>query len=240
MNKVGVIVPTHKRPHLINRALASLAEQTVEDWHVAIIGNGMTDEEWLQYVDIPVDIEHIVAMRNYPHFANLAQACQFGLGFLMPSTQYVCVLEDDDEWNPQFIEKMTAVLDARPECAMAYCDEIEMDPDGVEVDWTDHPHMYTRDRLLAGNWIHFPVQMLRYSSMMRLGGFSWETSGAADWDIALRLSAWGIAHVRERLVTHHWLTSRYDPDPQNNCMRPELMRTANEWIKVRRQVGMYR
>jgi len=237
--KVGVIIPTHKRPKLIARAYASLKAQTHKNWHLVIIGNGMTDDEWGEYEELVIDRKKLRCSRNYPSFANVAQACQFGLAMLDGDTEYVAVLEDDDEWKPEFLTEMASALDYRPECSMAYCDEIELGPDGVEVDWTGHPEIFERSALLNANWIHFPVQMWRYHSLLKLGGFCVEVSGAADWDTALRLSAWGITHVRQKLAIHHWLTEKHDPEPQNNCLKPWLMEDANKWIKIRKDVRVY-
>ena len=238
--KIGVLMPTHKRPEIIWRAIDSLKKQTEKDFFLIVIGNGMTDAELLSYeFDRIKDVGRSFLIINYPHFANLAMALQMGLAFLPVGTKYVSVLEDDDEWHPDFLKKMSAELDRRQELVMAYCDEIELDPSGVEVDWTVHHDSYDREALLAGNWIHFPVQMWRYNALIGTGGFSPETSGSADWDIALRMSALGVYHLRERLATHHWLTDRFDNDPLNNCLDPKKMESANRWIEIRKRVGVY-
>jgi len=237
---ISVLVPTHKRPKLIHRALKSIENQTLQPNEVIIITNGMENHEVEAYdFDMLNSYDLVIMMINYPHFANLAQALQFGLAHTCTDADYVAVLEDDDEWHPEFLEKMSVALDERPNAAMVYCDEIELDHNGIEVDYTGHPEMFTRNALMMANWIHFPVQMWRYETLVSSGGFASETSGAADWDIALRMSAYGIYHLKEVLATHHWLTDRFSDEPLNNCLNPEKMRAANMWIEVRRKVGVY-
>lgn len=231
--RIGVLIPTHKRHDVIGRALASLEKQTVKPHSVIVIGNGMSDEEAAKY-----NVYGVSAFLNYPHFANIAQALQFGLAHLPTDTEFVSVLEDDDEWKPEFLERMSNELATR-HVAMVYCDEIEIDPHGIEVDWTGHPEFYSRKALLAGNWIHFPVQMWRYDALVSGGGFSSETNGAADWDIALRISKFGVYHLREKLCIHHWLSSRDDLSPKNNCLSPQKMSASNQWIAYRKQIGVY-
>lgn len=239
MAKIGVLLPTHKRPKLIWRAIKSLEAQTCQNYYLVVIGNGMNDKEFNLYGLFEWDSHRSdTIVLNYPSFANLAMALQMGLAHL-PAVKYVAVLEDDDEWHPEFLEKMSGALDERPEIAMAYCDEVEIAPGDIEVDWTGHLPTYERSALLEANWIHFPVQMWRYDKLMELGGFCVDTSGAADWDTALRLSAHGIYHLREQLSTHHWLTDKYAKDPQNNCLDPKKMAGANRWVKIRKQVGVY-
>jgi len=237
---ISVLVPTHKRPKVIHRALTSLEAQTILPDEVIIIGNGMDKHEFAAYgIDEDSYRNLNIIMLNYPGFANLAQALQFGLACVDTDADYVAVLEDDDEWRPEFVEKMSAALDERPGIAMAYCDELELDYCGIEVDYTGHPETFTRDMLLQANWIHFPVQMWRYKTLVSSGGFAAETSGAADWDIALRMSASGVCHVKEVLAVHHWLTDRFSDEPLNNCLDPDKMKAANMWIDVRKQIGVY-
>lgn len=238
MSKVGILVPTYKRPHLILRALDSIRAQTFTDWALVIVANGMLPEETEEYPEFGEFVGPVSPML-YPWFANVAQALQFGLAQLHAATSYVAVLEDDDEWKPEFLETMVNALDERPEMAMAYCDEIELDPDNVEVDWTGHPEHFNRDLLMDANWIHMPAQMWRYRELMEAGGFLVETSGAADWDVALRMSSRGVFHVREQLAIHHWLTERDDPNALNNCLIPAKMERVNKWMQARKHLGVY-
>jgi glycosyltransferase involved in cell wall biosynthesis len=240
MSKIGVLMPTHKRPDLIKRAVESLRNQTEQDFDLVVICNGMMNDEVAKYDwSILPGVGRNQLAINFPHFSNVAQALQFGLPHINVITEYVAVLEDDDEWKPEFLEKMSQALDERPEIAMAYCDELELSPDGIEVDWTGHEPVFTREALLKGNWIHFPVQMWRYGVLVNQGGFSVETSGAADWDTALRMSMYGVYHLREVLAVHHWLSDRFDDSPLNNCLDPAKMRDANKWVEARRELGVY-
>lgn len=215
---------------MIARALRSIAAQTYSDFVLTVIENGHDEAAHQQY-DL---VRHIVAGARwlyYPTFGNVAQALQFGLAHAAPS-RYLCVMEDDDEWHPRFLQEMVATWEAHPNGGLVYCHNVEIDPAGNEVDWTGHQPKFDRAALFGGNWISLPAQMWRYDRVMTTGGFDVLASWATDWDMALRMSAYGTQFVPQPLMTHYW-------HGRNTCLDQDMMAQPLRLIRTKMKLGYY-
>lgn len=214
---------------MLARALRSIAAQTYTDFSLLVIENGHNEAAHHRYDEV----RGIMPAKwlYYPGFGNVAQALQFGLAHATPS-RYLCVLEDDDEWHPEFLQEMVATWEAHPDGGLVYCHEREIDPEGNEVDWTGHRPAFNRAELFDGNWIHFPAQMWRFDRVMATGGFDVLTAWAADWDMALRMSVYGTQFVPKVLLTHYWHGS-------NTCLDLDLMAQPVRVIRAKMILGYY-
>jgi glycosyltransferase involved in cell wall biosynthesis len=232
MSEVTILLPTYLRPgqpDFIARALRSIAAQSYANYSLLVIENGHDEAAHRRYDGV----RDIVPAKwlYYPGFGNVAQALQFGLAHAGPS-DYLCVMEDDDEWHPEFLQEMVATWEAHPDGGLVYCHEREIDPEGNEVDWTGHPSGFDRALLFSGNWIHLPAQMWRFDQVMATGGFDVLTSWATDWDMALRMSAYGTQFVPRVLLTHYWHGS-------NTCLDLDLMAQPVRVIRAKMMLGYY-
>ncbi len=214
---------------MIARALCSVAAQTYTDYLLLVIENGHDEIAHRRYDEV----RDIIPAKwlYYPSFGNLAQALQFGLAHASPS-RYLCVIEDDDEWHPAFLEEMVASWEAHPDGGLVYCNEREIDPDGNEVDWTGHLPVFDRATLFRANWIHLPAQMWRFDRVMASGGFDVLTSWVTDWDMALRMSVYGTQFVPKILLTHYW-------HGYNTCLISDLMGHPFKVIRAKIELGYY-
>lgn len=108
MPKFSIILPvsvrTEERRETLNRALESIEKQTFRDFEVILINDGSTVEftvpsfEWLKIVDVPHG-ERIIA-------ANA--------GFRKVKGKWICQLDSDDEYDPQYLEKVNEMIKTYP------------------------------------------------------------------------------------------------------------------------------
>lgn len=109
---VTVIVPTLRRPDLIEKCLTSLARQTlaVDDYEVMVMEN-----------DAPPDsIPENPSFRNVRYIAlkeNYATTASINLGLADSASKYVLLLNNDVELQPQFLATLVAVMEADANCA---------------------------------------------------------------------------------------------------------------------------
>ena len=233
--RVSIIVPTHDRPHLLPRALASLEGQSSSDWQAIVVVNNPDAAVRRAYASL---LSGYLADERFelalsPR-AGLGLALNLGLAFARG--EFVAVLEDDDEWDPPFLESLVGELDpfAGP---LVYCDQRERLGD-EPVNWVVPPPAERQDysRLFGGNWIAFPMALVRRAELLVIGGFDESCGGATDWDTWLRLAARGpFRHARQTLVTHHW-----QKDRSNYCLDESAMARANARIAEKRRAGAYR
>jgi tetratricopeptide (TPR) repeat protein len=122
-SRVTVVTVTLGRDSLA-RACASVDAQTHGDWHHVVLGDGVR----------PPDVRH--PRRSTLGFSRALGAEEPGAN--MPDGtpnplqrwalrhldlgDFVCFLDDDNEYEPRFLERMTAALDARPDVGLALCE----------------------------------------------------------------------------------------------------------------------
>src|SRR3974390_116848 len=96
---VSIIIPTHRRPQMLNEAVASALAQTFQDFEIIIVLNGASGEsfEMARRFEQNPKIK-IVEMED----STLAASRNFGLGFAQ--SEWVAFLDDDDIWLPEKLE----------------------------------------------------------------------------------------------------------------------------------------
>lgn len=109
-------MPTYRQAPFIRRALEGLRAQQLQDWELIIIDDGSDDDtrEVLQpYLD-DARLRYHRLERNggLGHALNLATSMARG--------QYIAYLPSDDVYYPEHLERLAALLDARPDVYLAY------------------------------------------------------------------------------------------------------------------------
>lgn len=116
MPRVRVFLLTFRRPKLLERALGSLCRQTFADW-VAEVHNGDPAD--------PLPGE-IVSRAGDPRLrlvlppARTGPVEAFNLAHVPAPEPYQSILEDDNWWEPDFLARMLATLDAHPDVELAW------------------------------------------------------------------------------------------------------------------------
>jgi len=228
---LSIIMPTHRRPHLLPRALRSLLAQSEPDWRPVVAVNGCPEQEGQYRAALaPFLYDERIAVQ-WSVTPSLPRALNRGLAF--STGRYLAVLEDDDEWDADFLRAMSRTLDARPDVGMVYCRCREVTAHGEPCRLFSPWGAWDHARMLQGNWIGFPQAMVRTHLLWQIGGYAEECGGAADWDTWLRLAR--ISHVEgldQTLITHHW-------DGDNMCLEPEVNETCQRIIRGRRDRHLY-
>lgn len=116
MSKVKVFLTTYKRPQGLRRAINSLKAQTFEDWFCEVHNDDPDDLSIEDYLDQLNDQRF-----KYCHHAkNLGPVNTFNLMYVSTTAEYVSLLEDDNWWEPTFLQEMTDILDKHPLAEMAW------------------------------------------------------------------------------------------------------------------------
>lgn len=96
---VTVIIPTHNRKEMLERAIASVQNQTYKDFELIVISDNSTDEtnNFLQSLNYP----------NFKYFINTTSkgaSAARNIGIQNSSGEYIAFLDDDDEWYDFHLE----------------------------------------------------------------------------------------------------------------------------------------
>ena len=114
MNTISVVIPLYNKEAYIERALRSVSEQSTKIDEVIIVDDGSTDKS-IQVLDILKDkISHkLISLKK-----NMGVSHARNLGVSHSSSDYVCFLDADDYWLPDFVKKMHSVILSNKHCSL--------------------------------------------------------------------------------------------------------------------------
>ena len=120
----AVVIPTYKRPDLLREAVSSVLSQSFEDLVVIIVDDGGG-----QVHDLPIDKRlHIVQLsRNTGVLAVVNN-----IGIRMSRSRYVALLNDDNRWRPDHMERALEALESGAD--LIYTGMRRHRQDGSDVD----------------------------------------------------------------------------------------------------------
>jgi len=216
MIDVSVVIPSYNHAAFVVEAVESALACRRVDLEIVVIDDGSTDDsrDRLELVagDPRVRIEH---QENRGAHAALNRGCELARGRL------IFILNSDDAYHPDRIERLKARLDASPEAALA-ASHIEVvdgagSTIGVKHAWktlppwkppTAGPYLSglgdPRLALLETNWLATTSNMAFPSSLIRDHGLRFAPLRYAhDWDFALAACRHGTIEVVEEPLVRY-------------------------------------
>lgn len=185
---VAVVTRTKNREILLDRAIRSVMQQTLDDLHMVIVNDGgdpgPVDDLVKGHQDI---IEGRVTVVHHPESKGMEAASNAGIRAV--DSRYVTLLDDDDSWHPTFLERTTRqmaesgnpgvvtatrifvervdrgdirLLESLLFNQVVYEDQESDDETGV-IDWSREPEAKVTDRVRELN-----TTRLRPTSLLRL------------------------------------------------------------------------
>ena len=125
---VSVIMPAYNAERFIDAAVRSVMAQTVTDWELLILDDGSRDTTAAIAEKLAAEDARI---RFLPNEANMGVAKTRNRGFDLCRGQYVALLDSDDIWLPEKLEKQLALAE-QTGADIIYCSYGIMDEE-------DHP-----------------------------------------------------------------------------------------------------
>jgi Glycosyl transferase family 2 len=119
MSQLAVYIVTFRRHEMLKRAIRSVLAQTHTDFRVCVVNDDPSDPGVGEIVRGFADPR----LSLYLPLTKRGAARNFNLMFEDAQADYVCLLEDDNWWEPDFLETMVALLSAHPEVDAACCNE---------------------------------------------------------------------------------------------------------------------
>src|SRR5260370_823595 len=102
---VSVIIPTHNRPGMLAEALASVRAQTFTDYEIIVVSNGESDDMRRASRDAASGCVYLELDRG-----NVSAARNFGME--RAKGEWIAILDDDDLWPPNKLERQIAEAEA--------------------------------------------------------------------------------------------------------------------------------
>ena len=199
---VSIVIPTYNHAPMLQRALATVIEQTYQNWNAIVVNNFSTDNTL-----------DVVAKFNDPRIqcVNFRNNGVIGAsrneGITLSTGEYVAFLDSDDTWFPTKIEKCVASLESGSDlvCHAEYW----IDESGKSrlVAYGPSEAATHHNLIYKGNRISTSATMVRATLLKEVNGFdtSPELISTEDYDLWIRLAAKSnrFAFIDEPLGEYH-------------------------------------
>ena len=114
--KVSVLVPTYNRPQLLAKALASVMIQDFCDLEIIVRDDAGRPDEVEDVIKRAGD-NRILYRRNEHNSGDYATNVAL---YAEARGKYLAHLDDDDQWRPEFLQRMVKALDDNLDCGLAF------------------------------------------------------------------------------------------------------------------------
>lgn len=174
------IIPTYRRPQLLDRAVASALRQTVADHHVVVVDDGGR-----QVPDFDDPRVTVLTLRNNVGVVGVVR----NVGIRASESDYVAFLDDDNVWDATHLTDALPALESG--ATLTYTGMRIVNPTGYTEATIATP--FDRRGLRRQNYVDTSTMVARRSPYLlfsrlrrRPGSFRIE-----DWELIWRLSARG-------------------------------------------------
>jgi glycosyltransferase involved in cell wall biosynthesis len=214
MVEVSVVIPSYNHEEYIKEAIQSVLNQTYKDIELIVVDDGSTDNSPRVLSELKHERVKIVFQNNQGAHAAI------NLGLSLANGKYLAILNSDDVYYPQRIEKALDVLQKNPQVGLVSSYLEIINAEGIHLDikqgyhtchpWTlDKPEKSFRSlessklALLTENYLastsNFIFPRILYK---KIGGFK-PLRYTHDWDFALRIARESeIYLIREPLLKY--------------------------------------
>ncbi|HZH98950.1 MAG TPA: glycosyltransferase [Fimbriimonadaceae bacterium] len=221
--KVSVVIPSYNHARFLPTTLESVLRQTHRDWELLFIDDGSTDDSLevaSRYSDSRIQI--------HQNPENLGTYGTLNKGIDLASGDLIAVLNSDDFWLPEKLERQVSLLSKHPEASFSYTLGEVVDDEGRELEDFHQHRDYPREEIQDVLPYLLDVnQILASSVVFRKGAvrFNPQLRYCGDWVGALDLALQGPA-VFVNEVMSYWRQHTGNASKQ-------LLRTMPEEIAVR-------
>jgi len=192
---VSVIIPTFNGAQYIAETMASVLDQTRDDLELIVVDDGSTDRTR----EIVAGYGPPVRLVTQP---NAGVSTARNRGIREARGAFICLLDQDDYWFPDKLERQLQAMAAHPQCGVVYSSFFPWQPDAAGIFPTPgsyDPSRYPDDidpeysgwiyhQLLIDCWMLTSTAMFRQDVFERCGSFDETLPYSEDWALWLVMS----------------------------------------------------
>jgi glycosyltransferase involved in cell wall biosynthesis len=205
MPNVSVIIPTFNRAHLIEESVLSVLAQTSKPKEVIVVDDGSSDKTWNVLKNLGFSIsESQKKFLRYIYKKNGGVSSARNVGIELSSSEYIALLDSDDQWKPTKLEVQFSSLKKESfSFRVSHTNEIWI-RNGIRV------NQHKKHRKNGGDLFEKCLKMccispssalIHRSVFNDLGNFDESLKACEDYDFWLRYCAFEQTHfVNERLT----------------------------------------
>lgn len=109
----SVVIPLYNKSYSIKRCISSVLAQNYKKYEIIVVNDGSNDDSLTIIEDNYVDQiqKGLIKVINQP---NQGVSVARNNGIRASKSEYICLLDADDEWKPNFLRKMTDLVNDYP------------------------------------------------------------------------------------------------------------------------------
>ena len=182
--EIACIIPTYNRKHLLQRTIESVYNQTYPCNEIILVDDGSTDgtSEWIK--------------EKYPQIVFLFQKNQGvssarNKGIKAASSKWIALLDSDDEWLPNKLEKQVKLLKSNPEYFFCHTNEFWI-RNGSQLNQMKKHQKYGGDiffQILDMCRISPSSSLFHRSILDKVGYFDEDFIVCEDYDLWIRIAS---------------------------------------------------
>jgi glycosyltransferase involved in cell wall biosynthesis len=188
--RVAVIVPAYGLAHLLAETLASIQAQHLQDWEAVVVDDGAPDDVAAAFAPFAADKRFRLLQTD-----NGGLATARNRAIAVTSAPFIALLDGDDLYSPDYLEKMLAVVQADAALGFVSCDAMMFgDRRFAGRRYSESYPMegaVTLERVLNRDVAIFVASLIRRSAFEEVKGFDGALRSVEDLDLWIRLLAAG-------------------------------------------------
>lgn len=182
---VTAVIPAYNAARYLRRAIRSVLAQTRAVDEIIVVNDGSTDETASLLSSYPAPVRCI-------HQSNAGAASARNAGIRASTTKWVALLDADDAWLPQKIERQIECALHHPHAGLIYSDAAVVASDGTIhgrfLDNKGPQSGWVFERLLESCFVLPSTALIRRDALLSSGLFTEGARYVEDYDLWLRLA----------------------------------------------------
>lgn len=190
---VSVVIPNYNRTILLQRALASIKNQTVQPLEVIIVDDHSDAEKMEEIKTIVQDFQNVLNVKLLINERNSGANFSRNRGIFSAGRKYIAFLDSDDLWMPDKLERQLAAIakakagDSRP--ILSGTGRYRIDGAGTIIARQFGGTMLNPEKIRRSNFIGTLSSIVVETWVARhVGGFNEALPACQDWDFFIRLA----------------------------------------------------
>ena len=234
---VSVVMPVYNTAKYVQSAIVSVLVQSFEDFELLIVDDAGTDNSIALCREFTDPRVRIISQEN----RGLAGARNTGIR--NARGKYIALLDSDDLWEPEKLERHVAHLNASPKVGVSYAASLMMEEDGLLLRLVQRPKLRgvtARDVFLRNPVGNGSAPVIRRETLEAIAFYNHERGELDYFDETFRQSEDIECWCRIALTTDwafegiHGAFTRYRIN--ENGLSANVIRQFETWSRVRDRV----
>lgn len=228
---VSIVIPTYKRPGMLQEAINSVLNQQGYDNYEVIVLDNETDSN--------TETERVLSayyQKNilyYKNEKNLGMTGNWNRAIELARGEWVTILHDDDLLFPQFLEEMIRTVTNNPQIAML-ASGVYSGKD-IRYKFDSGKNVIIKNTLanfILKNISPFPGILFRKDFALRLGGFDEDVYPCADYEFWVKYHMEYNSYILNKTLAFYRMT-------ETNTTKHLFLNIINKSFEIKKEILLY-